>query len=195
MHAHSITLALSVRWKPVVGFPGYRVSDDGRIETCHQKFRDTLAAGDWHPMTPSPSSKGYLRVSLCRDGKRFDRYIHRLVLEAFVGPCPQGMEGCHDPDPNRENNRLQNLRWDTPVANSQDAVRGGTKPRGEAHGLAVLSEDDVVRIMELRILEGIGKRKIGRRLSLPIGAVSGVIEGNTWAHVTGMNKNERMHER
>lgn len=53
------------------------------------------------------------------------RLVHRLVLEAFVGPCPEGMEGCHgDGDPT--NNSLGNLRWDTATSNQLDKVRHGT---------------------------------------------------------------------
>jgi hypothetical protein len=47
-----------------------------------------------------------------------------LVLEAFVGPCPDGLEACHwDDDPT--NNRLSNLRWDTSIANKRDMARNG----------------------------------------------------------------------
>lgn len=50
---------------------------------------------------------------------------HRLVLEAFVGPCPEGMQACHN-DGDRMNTRVGNLRWDTPKANSADRWRHGT---------------------------------------------------------------------
>jgi len=60
-------------------------------------------------------------------GSRPDRahkLVHRLVLEAFAGPCPDGMEACHgDGDPT--NNRRLNLRWDTRSSNQLDTVRHG----------------------------------------------------------------------
>ena len=49
---------------------------------------------------------------------------HILVLETFVGPRPEGMHGCHYDD-NPMNNRLDNLRWDTPRANRMDEIRNG----------------------------------------------------------------------
>ena len=52
------------------------------------------------------------------------KYIHRLVLEAFVGPCPEGMETCHN-NGVRTDNRLENLRWDTSSANNDDIVKHG----------------------------------------------------------------------
>jgi len=51
--------------------------------------------------------------------------VHRLVLEAFIGPAPKGTICCHnDGDPT--NNRLENLRWDTHSSNTRDAIRHGT---------------------------------------------------------------------
>lgn len=52
------------------------------------------------------------------------RYVHQLVLEAFVGPRPEGMEACHWNDVCTDN-RLENLRWDTTSANRHDQVRNG----------------------------------------------------------------------
>jgi hypothetical protein len=51
--------------------------------------------------------------------------VHQLVLEAFVGPRPRGMESCHN-NGNQTDNRLVNLRWDTKSENNLDRVRHGT---------------------------------------------------------------------
>jgi hypothetical protein len=71
------------------------------------------------------SSQGrYLVVTLYRDGRPKSVSVHRLVLLAFVGPCPDGLEGLHwDDDP--ANNRLSNLRWGTPGDNQRDCIRNG----------------------------------------------------------------------
>ena len=49
------------------------------------------------------------------------------VLEAFVGPCPPGLEACHGNDV-ADDNRLENLRWDTRTENQLDRVRNGIHP-------------------------------------------------------------------
>lgn len=90
---------------------------------------------------------GYVRFTL-KDafGKLKNRYMHRLVLEAFVGPCPSGMEACHN-DGNRANNALDNLRWDTRIANHADKAKHGTALKGEANkGGGKLTERDVLEI-------------------------------------------------
>lgn len=70
-------------------------------------------------------SLGYWRVGLTRNGKSVKKLVHRLVLEAFTGPCPDGMEGCHN-DGDRANSRLVNLRWDDRSGNNLDKREHGT---------------------------------------------------------------------
>lgn len=64
---------------------------------------------------------------LSRNGATKRQWVHRLVLSAFTGPCPPGMECCHnDGDPS--NNRPENLRWDTRSSNARDKRVHGTDP-------------------------------------------------------------------
>lgn len=58
------------------------------------------------------------------DKKRRDFKVHRLVMEAFVGPCPEGLEVLHWDD-NPANNHLSNLRYGTRSENVKDRVRNG----------------------------------------------------------------------
>jgi hypothetical protein len=68
---------------------------------------------------------GHLVVDLRNGGKRRMAKVHQLVLEAFVGSRPGGMEGCHN-NGDGTDNRVENLRWDTPSENNFDLVRHGT---------------------------------------------------------------------
>lgn len=74
--------------------------------------------------------------------------IGRLVLELFVGPCPDGMECCHWDD-NPTNNVLNNLRWATRSDNMRDSYRNGHRDRnwsgeGENHSRAKLTSGQVI---------------------------------------------------
>ncbi len=115
-----------VEYRDVPGFPGYRVGDDGSVWTCKRKGGNDRAAGkrgSWRLLSVHRTRTGYCLVNLDVDGRNHVRQVHRLVLEAFVGPRPDGMEACHYPDSDKENNRLTNLRWDTHDENAKDRYR------------------------------------------------------------------------
>ena len=66
----------------------------------------------------------YLTVALSKNGVLKKFRIHRLVLQAFHGPCPPGMVGCHN-NGIVDDLRASNLRWDTKSANALDCVAHG----------------------------------------------------------------------
>ena len=115
-------------WKPVPGYEGfYSVSDFGRVRSDKRTIVDKNGHGRKMPeviMTPEKKTSGHLVVCLCKNHERTKRYIHRIVLETFVGEAPFGTQACHwNDDP--EDNRLENLRWGTPTENRLDSVRNG----------------------------------------------------------------------
>lgn len=119
-------------WRPVVGYEGlYEVSDLGRVKSLPRMTPTRWGTSRFHPggllsVRSSPTT-GYVRTTLVDARRGMKRYanVHSLVLEAFVGPRPNGMECCHR-DGDRGNAALSNLRWDTRSANTKDAVAHGT---------------------------------------------------------------------
>lgn len=117
-------------WRPVVGWEDlYEVSDHGRVRSLDRIGRLGASGSRKYKgrvLRPIANELNYQKVSLCRDRHHEIRRIHRLVLEAFIGPCPPGMETRHrDGDP--ANNHLTNLRWGTKTDNNLDQVRHGTQ--------------------------------------------------------------------
>jgi hypothetical protein len=100
-------------WLPVVGFEAvYDVSSIGEVRS--------VATG----RVLKPQRKdGYLRVDLSRGGKVTKKLVHVLVLEAFVGLCPPGMEARHVHDRTRSNCAAWNLAWGTKAENGADKRR------------------------------------------------------------------------
>jgi hypothetical protein len=115
-------------WLPVVGYEGYyEVSDHGRVRSLDRTVltcKGYLRRMTGQQMAPFWNSHRRARqVKLTKAGKPVTRQLHQV--EAFVGPRPDGTEGCHwNGDPS--DNRLTNLRWDTHTANMQDLIRHGT---------------------------------------------------------------------
>ena len=112
-------------WRALVGFEGYyEVSDQGQVRSLDRVITRSTGAKQFYPgcvLTPTRQAYGYLSVQI--RGRR--RYVHALVLEAFVGPCPPNAETLHK-DGVPENNRLENLHYGTPSENAYDRVRHGT---------------------------------------------------------------------
>ena len=119
-------------WRPVVGYEGlYEASSKGRVRSLDRAdCRGRIIRGRILKHRPLPN--GRPRVSLSRNGVTKDAYPYRLVLEAFVGPCPPGMEALHWDD-DHDNNRLENLRWGTRAENMADMSRNGGGNAGLTH--------------------------------------------------------------
>lgn len=117
-------------WLPISGWAGfYEVSDMGRVRSLD---RTVLIGKRVVPLRgktlkPVVTIWGHMHVGLMRDGHRTKSWVHRLVLETFVGPCPVSQEACHN-NGIPSDNRVSNLRWDTKSANVFDQVRHGVHP-------------------------------------------------------------------
>jgi hypothetical protein len=115
------------RWLPVPGYDGmYDVSDRGRVRSWYPWRGNSV------PRILAPQLNNYLydSFSLCLNGVNVRRKAHHLVLLAFVGPRPEGMETRHL-DGNPRNNSLSNLAYGTHTENMQDKIRHGTNSGAE----------------------------------------------------------------
>lgn len=156
-------------WRAVPGFPGYEVSDRGRVRSL-QRGRPRI-------LRPDRGNRGHLRVTLYRGGQRHVRWVHQLVLLAHEGE-PIVLHADDDPT----NNALGNLRWGTRTENAADAVRNGRRPRGERIGTAKLTPARV-RAIRRRVEAGESYASIARRLGVSKAAVGAAARGETWSHV------------
>ena len=126
-------------WKDVPGFEGYyQVSSLGRVRSRDRLVprkglsRFIQSKGSLKKPVVS-NAEGHLKVHLYREGRAYQKLVHRLVLEAFKGPPPPGKPfGLHgDGDPT--NNNVSNLRWGNQSENLQDAILHGTWRNGTSH--------------------------------------------------------------
>lgn len=127
-----MTVFYDLQWKVIPTYPNYEVSNLGEVRRV----------GSTKPLKLSTKQGKfpYQRAHLCQDGKAKYILVHRLVLEAFVGPCPEGHQ-CLHLDSNPRNNKLDNLKWGTPEENHSTINRNG-----ERNGRAKLTKQDVAFI-------------------------------------------------
>jgi hypothetical protein len=165
---------------------GYRVGNDGSVWSCVIRGSVSRIGDTWHQLTPQPVGLyGHLQVFM---GKNYRRPVHQLVLEAFVGPCPEGM-GCRHLDGDPSNNHVENLAWGTQKENVADMIRHGRAGRGgakgEEHGLAVLTDADVLEALAMRTA-GETNKSIARRFNVASRTIRDLFTGKTWRHLTAV---------
>lgn len=180
-------------WRIVEAFPDYAVSSLGLVKRIQPDMRNHRLHGSVLKQAASASRK-YLKVSLCRDGEIHSIRVSRLVCEAFNGPPPSARHHCAHNDGDASNNRADNLRWATQVENEADKKLHGTailgdrhwsvkspekRPRGEGHGRAKLTADDVRAIRaDTRF-----QRAIASDFGVSQRAIWSIRAGKTWGHV------------
>ncbi len=133
------------RYALLVEFPGYRVGDDGTVWSCRPVNGRGPLKDQWRLKKPTLKKKDRsprCEVCLIKDGVLYHRKVGRLVMEAFVGRRPKGLQLCHKDD-NPENNNLSNLYWGTPVQNMDDRQRNGNTRQGQHHHFAKLNDHEI----------------------------------------------------
>lgn len=155
------------RWKPVVGFEKfYEVSDQGRVRSLHFSKSKIL--------TFCAHSNGYVRVSISDKTKIVNKYVHRLVLEAFVGPA-NGLE-CDHIDCDKTNNNLSNLEWVTRTEQVRRQVKTG-------HHNKVKLSPDMVRKIRAMYETKMPMKIIANYLGIGKSTISSVLSKQTWSYV------------
>ena len=128
-------------WKDVVEFPThYQVSNIGNIRRKAPYVNQSKA---WDSNNKILSfrlhTNGYQRVMLSINGKHYDRYVHRLVAEAFC-ENPNNYNEVNHIDGNKDNNHVSNLEWVTPMQNTHHAIRTGLRGNLTEEQLKHMSE-------------------------------------------------------
>lgn len=168
-------------WRPVLGHEStFMVSSLGNVRSLPHKIRHRCGRDIDMPgrlVKQSQLSNGYLVVAL-RDGKK--HCVHKLVLEAFVGPRPEKHEACHG-NGIKTDNRLANLRWDTMQGNHRDRVLHGVSNRGERCGSAKLTASQVLEIYNSKERG----RDLARHYGVAEQTICSIRKGHNWKHLTG----------
>lgn len=166
----------TVTYKPIEGFPGYRVGDDGSVWSC---WRGPSMFDDWKKLKPlfhrkRTAARTYYCIHLWRNGKSKNRLLHRIVLEAFVGVRPPGYQ-CRHLDGNPANNALSNLCWGTHKENCEDSRR--------LNRYAVTLTDEQVREIRQRRNSGESRKELAAEFGTSPQNVYSIVSGHSWKHL------------
>ena len=172
-------------WRDIPDFEGfYQASSYGRIRSLDRMLVKPFARCGYprwvkgRVLSPRKTGKrGYLGVSLASNDRKINFYIAHLVALTFNGPCPDGLEVCHN-DGKNTNNRPSNLRYDTHAANEADKVTHGTLLEGEKCPASRLTADQVREIRRRAIDEPFAG--IAVDLGIKTATIQAIVSGKTW---------------
>lgn len=180
---------VAFKTKTIPDFFAYRIGTDGTLWSCWERRHGKKTPGNrrrwvlgstWHKQNPGVNSRGYRQALLCptMGKKRRIVKVANLVLEAFRGPRPRGLIVCHHNDQPTDD-RLENLRWDTPASNTHDAVRNGVHPVGRKNGQTKRAAKKYPEIVKLR-KSGATQRQIESALHVSYDTVKKALGEYTW---------------
>ena len=169
------------KWAKIKGQEGfYEVSNMGNVRSYFLGDGTNNISDKPRNLKLTTNTQGYNVVGLRQ--KQFK--VHQLVLTAFVGECPDGMECCHN-NGIRNDNRVENLRWDTKKGNMADKVKHGTTTRnyGESNGQSFLTNGEVWLIKKLLSSNKFTQEYIGRMFKVNNKFISKIYNGDRWGHI------------
>lgn len=142
-------------------YPNYKITENARIFSRY-KFKTNIPCDTWREVKQVyDKSCGYMLVTLCDGfGKRQNKRVHRLLMEAFV-PNPNNYPHINHIDGNKLHNSLDNLEWCTAQHNTREAIRLGlTRERELSQSIAViqLDKDTLEPITEYESLHDITEK-------------------------------------
>jgi hypothetical protein len=177
-------------WKAIIDYPGYEVSNFGRVRSYWKLFAFGNGTGTITIIQDSPvrimkqnhgNGRGkYLALPLWRNGKPKSMLVHTLVLGAFICPKPDGLQCCHA-DGDFTNNRLYNLRWGSQKGNEKDKINHGTHQYGERNKQAKLTRKDIIELLWLARL-CFRPTDIAKYFGITCSTVNAIINRKNWNH-------------
>jgi hypothetical protein len=175
------SMILTEEWKQIAKYPEYAVSNHGYV----MRLTEGNTYKALEIVMPHMLSVGYLAVNLFPS--QDVGYVHRLVIETFFGPCPDGYE-CHHIDGDKLNNRLDNLEWISKLEHIKTNMNLCPKT-GSNNPMAKLLEEDIRNILRL-LGEGMQGKAVAELYGLSQATISMIKNGRRWANA---QPKERIH--
>lgn len=113
-------------WRNIEGFEGfYQVSNQGNVRSLN--YHNWGIAKN---LTPVIDRYGYERVCMCKNGKQFNRQVHRMVAQAFIDN-PTSLPQINHINEIKTDNRVENLEWVSAKDNANHGTRNHRMSRSK----------------------------------------------------------------
>lgn len=161
-------------FKDINGYEGkYQVSNYGRVRSL-SRYRDNNKNNAYQKgiiFKQSTGKKGYIHVTLYKNGKYKRRLVHRLVAQTFINN-EYNLPTVNHKDENKTNNTINNLEWCTQQYNNT-----------YGHRIEKMVEKKAVEIVQIDVNDNYIKvwkniEDVGRKLKISGSVIVGCCNGN-----------------
>jgi len=146
----------------------YAISKDGTVTNTNTG----------KTIKPQDNGNGYKKVTLTIDGNQVQKYIHRLVAEAYL--INKSIQVNHK-DGDKSNNHVDNLEWVTNSENQKHAHRIGLKKNGNLLWNGKFSKQDIYKIRELD-KKGIKRYLIAKEMCCSKSTISDILNNKRYLY-------------
>lgn len=164
----------------------YVAKEEGTIYSIerYEKYGQFLRKRKKTIIKQRENCRGYMVCALYKNGKSKNRFVHRMVLSAFIDK-PNGKYFVNHKDGNKQNNHISNLEWVTCKQNTRHAYENGlmNPPKGSKHWNSRFSEEHIVCIRWIKILTGTPYSKIAEIFKCDPETIRYICTNRTWKHV------------
>lgn len=177
---------MNIEWKKIDEFPNYQINNYGQI----QRIKSASGTRIGRVLIPKKDKYGYLQVGLWKDGKKYFRKVHRLILENFNPIYYMNELQVNHKNGIKDDNRYpENLEWTTPKENTNHSIKIGLRNQlGENHINSKLKDGEVWLIKKILNSDYYKSRKIsqefiGKMFNVERTTISSIKNGKTWSHI------------
>lgn len=159
-----------IEYKQIPFFPNYYAGSDGEIYS--RNYKKNHIPKEYRKLHPGRQRLNYKIYTLKVGDKRITQRGHVLICLAFHGLRPLNMQ-CSHLDDDKENNRPENLIWESDSENKKRRFLNGFGDRGVKNSRAIFTEDDVIKIREL-LMQGKTNKQVAEEMKCSSTSVSRV---------------------
>lgn len=168
-------------WKNIRGYSGvYQVSNLGRVRR-NKKLKYGIPI---RILKPIADHTNHCKVSLYKNKKMYIRYIHRLVMQEFIGPPTKRQYSVNHIDCNPKNNKLVNLEYCSHQENTNHAIKNNLiKMKGKNHPRTHLKDKDIIEIRKYYKNKIMNQKKLAKKYSVCQSTINHIISRLNWSHI------------